>query len=148
LRYAVRRLDEIPRAHADDRDPEWKVLEWYPLQHHLGLTAFGLNVYVAREAGAQLLGDHDEVASNQEEVYLVTSGEATFTLDGETFDVAAPGVVAIPDPTVRRVAFARAADTTIVAVGGERRDEFRTSWQRHHFEDVPRLRETDAGTAS
>jgi quercetin dioxygenase-like cupin family protein len=146
LRYAVRRLDEIPRAHADDPDPEWKVLEWYPLQHHFGLTAFGVNVYVAREAGAQLLGEHDEAGSNQEEVYLVTSGEATFTLDGETFDAPAPAVVAIPEPAVSRVAFAKVADTTIVAIGGEKRDEFRTSWQRRHFEGVPTA--TDAGTAS
>ena len=146
MRYAVRRLEEIPRAHADD--PEWSVLEWYPLQHHFGMTAFGVNVYVGREAGTQLLGDHDEADSDQEEVYLVTSGEASFTLDGETFDVSAPAVVAIPDPTVRRVAFAKAAETTIVAIGGERRDEFRTSWQRHHFAGVPTLRETDGGTAS
>lgn len=146
MRYAVRRLDEIPRAHADD--PEWSVLEWYPLQHHFGLTAFGVNVYVGREAGTQLLGDHDEAGSNQEEIYIVTSGEASFTLDGETFDAPATSVVAIPDPAVRRVAFAKAAETTIVAIGGERRNEFRTSWQPHHFAGVPSLKETDADTVS
>jgi hypothetical protein len=56
--------------------------------------------------------------------------------------------VAIRDPAVRRVAFAKVAETTIVAIGGRRRDKFRTSWQRHHFAGVPSLTETDVDTAS
>ena len=85
---------------------------------------------------------------DQEELYLVTSGEASFTLDGETFDAPAPAAVAIRDPAVRRVAFAKVAETTIAAIGGRRRDEFRTSWQRHHFAGVPSLTETDVDTES
>jgi hypothetical protein len=133
-RFAVRRLADVPLAETDPDEPDW-----YPLQHHFGLTAFGVNVYVARDAGEALLGDHDEAASNQEELYLVTAGEASFVIDGERFDAPAVSAVAIPDPTVRRVATAKEAGTTIVAIGGERQPEFRTSWQRHHFENVPKL---------
>jgi hypothetical protein len=133
-RFAVRRLAEVPRVPWHPEEPHW-----YPLQHHFGLTAFGVNVYVAQSEGAELVAEHDEAGSDQEELYLVTAGEATFVLDGEPHAAPAPCVVAIPDPTVRRSATARTAGTTIVAIGAERRDEFRTSWQRHHFENVPQL---------
>jgi hypothetical protein len=132
--FAVRRLEDVPRVPTEPDDPDW-----YPLQHHFGLTAFGANVYVARVAGGELIGDHDERGSDQEEVYLVTAGEAAFVVAGERFDAPAVTVVAIPDPSVRRAATGKAAGTTIVAIGSERRDAFRTSWQPHHFENVPRL---------
>jgi hypothetical protein len=48
-------------------------------------------------------------------------------------------VVVVPDPAVRRAATANIAGTAIVAIGGERQPEFRTSWQKHHFENVPTL---------
>src|SRR5439155_5560231 len=77
-RFAVRRLEDVPRIPIEEPgDPEW-----YPLQHYFGFTAFGANVYVASEAGGDLLGAHDETASRQEELYLVVAGEAAFTLDG------------------------------------------------------------------
>jgi hypothetical protein len=133
-RFAVRRLADIPLVPAGPDDPDW-----YPLQHHFGLTAFGVNVYVARASNGDLLGDHDEAGSNQEELYLVVSGEATFVIDSERFDAPAVSVVAIPEPNVRRVAKAKVPGTTIVAIGGERQSEFRTSWQPHHFEAVPKL---------
>lgn len=133
-RFAVRRLGDVPRVPNERGDPQW-----YPLQHYFGLTAFGINVYVAESDGADLLAEHDEVGSNQEELYLVTEGEATFVIDGERFDAPAVTVVAVPDPTVRRVATAKVAGTTILAIGGERRSAFETSWQKHHFERVPKL---------
>jgi hypothetical protein len=132
--FAVRKLDDVPRIPHKPGDPEW-----FPLQHYFGLTAFGINVYVADADGGELLGEHDEAGSNQQELYLVTAGDATFVIDGERFDTPAVTVVAIPDPTVRRVATAKVAGTTIVAVGGERRPAFETSWQKHHFEHVPTL---------
>jgi hypothetical protein len=133
-RFAVRRLADVPRVATESGDPDW-----YPLQHYFGLTAFGTNVYVAHAAGGDLLGDHDEAGSNQEELYLVTSGEASFLIDGKRFDAPAVSVVAVPEPSVRRVATANVSGTTIVAIGGERQPEFRTSWQRRHFESVPKL---------
>ena len=49
-------LPDVPTA-TDPGDPAWK-----PLQHHLGITAFGANVYVARQAGDILAEQHDEWA--------------------------------------------------------------------------------------
>jgi quercetin dioxygenase-like cupin family protein len=134
-RYAIRRLDEIPQIPPDDEDD----FRWYPLQHYFGLTAFGVNVYVATSDGGDLLGTHSETESNQEELYLVTSGTATFTIEGEEIDVPAVGVVAVPDPTVVRGAVAKTAGTTVVAIGGESKDRFETSWQPKWFENVPQV---------
>ncbi|TML93067.1 MAG: hypothetical protein E6G03_15985 [Actinobacteria bacterium] len=134
-RFAVRRLEDVPRIPIEEPgDPEW-----YPLQHYFGFTAFGANVYVASEAGGDLLGAHDETASRQEELYLVVAGEAAFTLDGETVDAPAVTVVAVPDPTVVRGATAKTAGTAVVALGGEAREEFRSSWQPKWFERAPQL---------
>lgn len=134
-RYAVRRLEDIPRIPAEDEgDPVW-----YPLQHYFRMTAFGVNVYVADEAGGDLLGEHDETKSGQEELYLVVAGEAEFTLDGETVDAPALTVVAVPNPAVVRGAKAKTPGTTVVALGGEAREAFRSSWQPKWFEGAPQI---------
>jgi hypothetical protein len=31
-----------------------------PIRHHLGITAFGINGWTAREAGDRILNEHDE----------------------------------------------------------------------------------------
>jgi hypothetical protein len=132
--YAVRRLEDVPRIGDDPDDPEW-----FPLQHFFRLTAFGANVYVARDDGGALIAAHDEAGSNQEELYLVIAGEATFTLDGERLDVAAVSVVAVRDPAVVREATAKTAGTTVIAIGGEAQDRFRSSWQPKWFESAERI---------
>jgi hypothetical protein len=129
----VRRLDEVPRVPPDDDDD----LVWYPLQHYFGLEAFGANVYEAPRAGIELVGEHTEDESGQEELYLVVAGRAQFELDGESFEVAAPGVVAVKDPAVRRSGVALDAGTRLLAVGAPRSGRFATSWRAEHFESVP-----------
>jgi len=112
--------------------------EWYPIQHHFGLSALGVNVYVSSAAGDVLLERHDETESGQEELYLVVAGAAQFEVDGEQVRAQAPFVVAVTDPAVMRGARALEAGTTVVALGGEPRERFESSWQSHHFEGVPR----------
>ena len=109
----------------------------FPIQHHFGLSAFGVNVYVASAAGDELLERHDETESGQEELYLVVAGVAQFEVDGEEVRAEAPFVVAVTDPAVMREARALEAGTTVVALGGEPRERFESSWQSHHFEGVP-----------
>jgi hypothetical protein len=133
-KYWVKRLDEVPRVPEEEAgDPVW-----YPLQHYFGFTAFGLNVYTAPDPGGALIGDHDEAESEQEELYLVTEGAARFTIDGEEHVVAAVGIVAVPDPAVRRSAVAEEPGTTVVVVGGRSAARFDSSWRPEHFEAVPR----------
>ncbi len=128
-RYNVARLDaipDLPLGFAPD-------LAWKPVRQHLGLSAFGINAYVARTAGSLLIEDHDETgggAGHHEELYVITAGHARFTLDGEELDAPAGTLVAIHDPAVRRTAVALDAGTTALAIGGEPGKAFRVSaWE-------------------
>jgi len=133
-RWVAKPLRDVPVVEKETAgDPEW-----FPVQHHFDLTAFGVNVYVASAAGDNLLERHDETESKQEELYLVTAGAARFELDGEEVRAEAPFVVAVKDAAVVREARALEAGTTVVALGGASRERFESSWQSHHFEDVPR----------
>jgi hypothetical protein len=133
----IKKLTDVPRVtdgSADDPD-------WHPLTHHFGLTAFGLNAFVAREAGQELVGEHDERGSGQEEVYVVLDGIARFWLDGAEADVPAGSVVVLRDPATRRRAVAIEPGTSVLAVGGPARSAFPTTWQASHFDAVARADE-------
>jgi hypothetical protein len=97
--------------------------DWKPLRHHFGIRAFGLNAWVAREAGQELVEEHDEAdgtgAGGQEEIYAITRGRATFTVDGRQVDAPAGTVLHVGDPRLVRSAVAEEAGTTVVCVGAE-----------------------------
>ena len=132
--WSARRLGDLPLAAQTEPGAAW-----YPLQHVFGLTAFGANAFVAAAAGDALVEEHDETKSGQEELYLIVRGRARFTIDGEAVDAPAVTVVAIRDPSVKRSAVALEPDTTLVALGGLPRADFRSTWSEAHFEGVPRL---------
>ena len=110
MSHRVARVDDIPRVDT----PVEEGLEWHPVRHHLGITAFGTNAYVGRAPGDLVIEDHDE--DEHEELYVVLSGAATFTVDGETFD-APQGTLVLVTPPSQRVAHAAEPDTTILAIG-------------------------------
>jgi tetratricopeptide (TPR) repeat protein len=107
--YAVARLEEIDEI-SDGRCP------WRPVRLHFGITSFGVNAWTGREAGDRIINEHDEAGEN-EELYLVQQGRATFELDGERVDAPASTLV-FAHPGVKRTAFAEEPGTTIVALGG------------------------------
>ena len=104
-----------------------------PLRKHFDVGAFGINAYRADQEGAQVIEEHDEVGPNagrHEELYLVLSGRATFTVAGEEVDGPPGTVVFVRDPATRRGAVAREAGTTVLAVGGARGNAFTVSdWE-------------------
>jgi len=59
--------------------------------------------------------DEDD-SDEQEELYFVIAGHATFELDGASLDAPAGTFVRV-NPGVRRTAFAREAETTVLALG-------------------------------
>ena len=91
-----------------------------PVRRTLDIGAFGINAYVAPQAGDDVVEEHTEKMYGHEEVYLVLAGRATFTLDGETLDAPAGTAVFIRDPTVKRHARAEEPGTKVLAVGGPR----------------------------
>jgi tetratricopeptide (TPR) repeat protein len=93
-------------------------LQWHPLRQTLGIRAFGMNAYTAASAGELVVEEHTEESLGHEEVYVVLTGRATFTLGDEEFDAPAGTVVHLADPAVRRVARAAEDGTRVLAVGG------------------------------
>jgi len=57
-------------------------LQWRPLRRTLGVRAFGNNAYTAANAGDEVVEDHDEEGLGHEEIYVVLTGRATFTVGG------------------------------------------------------------------
>lgn len=122
------RLDEIdPIAVVDGR------LLWRPVRRTLDIGAFGINAYVAPNAGDDVVEEHTETQLGHEEVYVVLAGRATFTLDSETLDAPAGTVVFIRDPEVRRHARAEEPDTAVLAIGGPRDAAYEPSAWEDYF---------------
>ena len=110
--YTVAKLDDIEEM-TDGRCP------WRPVRHHLGITAFGVNAWTARDAGDRIINEHgeDEEEPAQEELYVVLKGHASFEVGGEKIDAPEGSLVFVP-PNMRRTAFGEEAGTTILALGG------------------------------
>ena len=108
---------------------------WAMVRTHFGISAFGVNAYVADEAGGTLISEHDEVgkqAGRHEELYFVGSGHATFTVDGDEIDAPAGTFVFVRDPGVKRKAVAREDGTAVVIAGGRPGEAFTPSpWERN-----------------
>jgi tetratricopeptide (TPR) repeat protein len=114
-------------------------LQWRPLRRTLGIEAFGINAYTAN-AGDLVVEEHDETgagAGHHEELYVVVSGRATFTVDGEEIDAPAGTCVFLDDPKERRAARAVDDGTTVLAIGGERGAPFKVSPWEFAFAGAP-----------
>ena len=75
-----------------DSIPLFEGLVWHPVRKHFGIQAFGVNAYTTGGAGEQVVEEHDERgggAGGHEELYVVLTGRATFTLGGESQDAPA-----------------------------------------------------------
>ena len=112
--------------------PEWP--RWATVRLHFGIGSFGINTWRAVEAGATLIGEHDELgprAGRHEELYFVAGGRAKFTVAGDEIDAPAGTYVFVRDPAAKRVAVAEEPETTVVAVGGPPGEAFTPSqWER------------------
>ncbi len=119
-------------------------LLWHPLRHALGVTGFGVNAYTAPAAGEDVVEEHKEGGpeGGHEELYVVVSGHARFTIDGEAVDAPAGTCVFLPDPESRRHAVAVADATTVLAIGGEPGKPFEVSAWEWSFRARPHI---DAG---
>jgi len=119
--------------HIDDVEPFTDgVIPWRPLRRERGITAFGINAYSA-DAGAPVIEEHDELggaAGRHEELYLVTAGRASFTVDGEAIDAPAGTLVFVGDPSSRREAAAEEDGTTVVVIAGRAGEAYAPSpWE-------------------
>ena len=140
--FAVARLDELDRFEAE--------FVTIPVRIPLGITAFGVNAYAARENGGLIIEEHDELGSGaggHEELYVVVSGHARFSLAGEEIDAPLGTLVFVRDPAVRRSAHSAAPDTTILVVGAQPGRAFEPSPWEAWLEALPHYRAGDYDAA-
>lgn len=123
----------LPLADVEGYAEEGKP-RWHMIRSMLGIRSFGVNAWRATEAGQQIIGEHDELgpgAGAHEELYLVLSGHATFTLDDERVAAPAGSLVYVREPATKRSAVADAVGTEILVVGGRPGAAFSVSpWER------------------
>jgi len=107
---------------------------WAMVRSHFDVKSFGVNAYVAAEPGTEVIGEHDELgadAGKHEEVYFVSSGHTTFTVNGDEIDAPMGTFVFVRDPAAKRKAVAHEAGTTVLIVGGKPGEAFTPSvWER------------------
>jgi tetratricopeptide (TPR) repeat protein len=130
--FETARLDDLPRFKGE--------FDTIPVRIPLGIDAFGVNAYGAREAGGRLIEEHDELgagAGRHEELYVVLTGRAGFTVAGEEVDAPAGTLVFVRDPATRRAAVAREPDTTVLVVGGTAGKAFEPSPWEAWLEALP-----------
>ena len=108
---------------------------WAMVRTHFDIRSFGVNAYVGEEPGVEVIGEHDEVgdgAPQHEELYFVSEGHATFTVNGDEIDAPAGTFVFVRDPAATRKAVAKEAGTTVLVVGGKPGEAFTPSpWERN-----------------
>jgi tetratricopeptide (TPR) repeat protein len=108
---------------------------WAMVRTQFDIQSFGVNAYVAEEPGVDVIGEHDEVgdgAPQHEELYFVSEGHATFTVDGDEIDAPAGTFVFVREPGATRKAVAKETGTTVLVVGGRPGKAFTPSpWERN-----------------
>ncbi|MEO5575413.1 MAG: cupin domain-containing protein [Gaiellaceae bacterium] len=103
-------------VHLDDFERPFP--NWALARRSLGLRSFGMNV--AELAPGETIPEHDETGSDQEEVFIVLSGEATMVIDGEDHPAPA-GTFARLDPEPKRTVVNRSdADAVVLIVSAPR----------------------------
>ena len=70
------------------------------------------------EPGLDESDENPEGEGGHEELYVVYSGHARFTIAGEELEAPAGTFVYISDPLAERNAVAKAADTVVFSLGG------------------------------
>jgi tetratricopeptide (TPR) repeat protein len=143
--FGLAHLSEIQQVEVLDR------LAWVPVRRHFGVGAFGVNAYVAADAGDPVVEDHDEVgggAGRHEELYFVAAGRARFTVGGEELDAPSGTFVFVRDPSARRCAVAEEAGTTVLVVGGARGRAYSVSPWEYYFAAAPYAKAGDYDRAA
>jgi len=115
------------------------------IRRELGVQSFNINALRAVE-GEELIREHDEVGyggDGHEKVWLVLSGHAVFTVEGEEVDAPAGTVVHVARPEAKRSAVAKEPGTTLLGLGGRPGEPYRLTpgealadfWPHHEAGD-------------
>jgi quercetin dioxygenase-like cupin family protein len=86
-------------AHRDDLE---RAGRWVLVRRSLGVDSFGVNLVEIEPGGT--IPEHDEVARDQEELFVVLDGDATMVVDGERRPAPAGTFVRVEPEATRTVA--------------------------------------------
>jgi len=85
------------------------------IRRELGVTAFGVNAVIYPPGQEGFLHYHDE----QDELYFVHQGQASFEVDGEEFELGPGGVVYVESTTPRKINNRTDEELVLLIVGGK-----------------------------
>lgn len=85
------------------------------IRQALNVTAFGVNALIYPPGQEGFLHYHDE----QDELYFVHRGRASFEVDGEEFELGPGGVVHVESTTPRKINNRADEDLVVLVVGGK-----------------------------
>jgi mannose-6-phosphate isomerase-like protein (cupin superfamily) len=85
------------------------------IRRELDVTAFGVNAVIYPPGQEGFLHYHDE----QDELYFVHRGRASFEVDGEEFELGPGGVVYVESTTRRKINNWTDEDLVLLVVGGK-----------------------------
>lgn len=118
--YAAIRLVDVPQSTSPADNTGGGA--FHLVRRHFDVQAFGVNAATGN-AGDDVIEEHDERDDSEygteghEELFVVVSGHAVFTVDGAEVDAPAGTLVFVRDPVLKRAARAIADGTAILAVG-------------------------------
>ena len=122
-RYGSVRLSDVDTlAQVDPGNPDINDGAFHLVRRHFDVQAFGVNA-VTGGAGDEMIEEHHEAddqenrTNGHQELFVVMTGHAVFTVDGEEIDAPAGTIVFVRDPALLRAARASADDTAIFMVG-------------------------------
>jgi mannose-6-phosphate isomerase-like protein (cupin superfamily) len=127
--YTILTLDEADAA------PHRENTTLIPVRHHLGFRAAGVNAWKA-DTGGRLIPPHEEDGGN-EELYVVVSGRASFTVGEEEADAPAGTLVFVP-AEVFRTAVAAEDGTIVLVVGATIGEAYYGGWDSFALADAYR----------
>ena len=120
---SVRLADVDTLAEIDPGNPDINDGAFHLVRRHFDVRAFGVNGVIGN-AGDLMIEEHHETddeanrTNGHEELFVVMTGQAIFTVAGEDIDAPAGTIVFVRDPALLRSARATADGTAIFAVGG------------------------------
>jgi quercetin dioxygenase-like cupin family protein len=122
--YSAANLDDIVAE-------KWPY--WAPIRYHFDIRSFGASAWRGAP-GDEVIKAHNEGPGGHEELYMVLSGHATFTVAGDEIDAPTGMCIHIADPTLERSAVATEAGTVVLSLGGWPDKQFEPSeWELASF---------------
>jgi tetratricopeptide (TPR) repeat protein len=117
--------EAVDRAREEaDEAPERTYVQ---VRRDLDIGSFGVNA-ISADGGKELVAERSAVGyarDGHEELFLVLSGSAAFTVDDATLDAPAGTAVFVRDVDAKRAARAKEDGTTLLVVGGRRGEAWR-----------------------